>query len=103
MPKTERFFAQVASSISELRDTMQHDLDRCYSVNGSIVLDQVTECLADAFATYYPSFRRDAFVEATRVPRDAGPLRAGASDDSSIRSRIAAHDRDHHVRGPVRG
>jgi hypothetical protein len=103
MPKTERFFAQVASSISELRETMQHDLDRCYSVNGSMVLDQVTQCLADAFAAYYSAFSRDAFVEATHVRQDAGHLRPGRADDSSIRSRIAAHDRDHQARPPVRG
>jgi hypothetical protein len=99
---SERFFDQVASSIGEMRGTVQNDLDRCYSVNGSIVLDQLTQHLADAFAAHYPSFKRDAFVKATRVPQGSGHLTDSACDDPDIRSQHRVHDRDHAPR-PARG
>ena len=88
MPMTKRFFEQVASSISEMRGTVQNDLDRCYSVNASIVLDQLTQRLAEAFAAHYPSFKRDAFVKATHVPQCSGLLTDSACDDPGIRPRI---------------
>ena len=85
MRTTERFFEQVASSISEMRVTVQNDLDRCYSVNGSIVLDQLTERLADAFAAHFPRFKRDAFLKATHVPQGSSHLTDSACDDPGIR------------------
>ena len=88
MPMTKRFFEQVASSISEMRGTVQNDLDRCYSVNGSIVLDQLTQRLADAFAAHYPYFERDAFLKATHVPQGSSHLTDSACDDAGICSRI---------------
>ena len=88
MPMTKRFFEQVASSISEMRGTVQNDLDRCYSVNGSIVLDQLTQRLADAFAAHYPYFERDAFLNATHVPQGSSHLTDSACDDAGIRSGI---------------
>ncbi len=84
MPMTERFFEQVASSIREMRGTVQNDLDRSYSVNGSIVLDQLTQHLADTFAAHYPSFKRDAFLMATHVPQGSGDLTDSACDDPGI-------------------
>jgi hypothetical protein len=99
MPKTERFFEQVASSISDMRGTVQNDLDRCYSVNGSIVLDQLTELLADVLAAHYACFKRDAFLEATHVPQGSSHRTDSACDDPGIRSRIVCtHDRDQHTR-----
>jgi hypothetical protein len=86
MPTPERFLEQVASSISEMRDTVQNDLDRCYSLNGSIVLDQLTERLADAFAAHYPRFKRDAFLTATHVPQGSGRLQAVDAMNSANRS-----------------
>jgi hypothetical protein len=88
MPTTERFFEQVAFSISDMRGTVQNDLDRCYSVNGSIVLDQLTQRLADAFASDYPCFKRDAFLRATHVPQGSDHLTDSACDDPGIRCRI---------------
>jgi hypothetical protein len=74
MRTDKRFFEQVAGSIREMQDTVQSDLDRCYSVNGSIVLDQLTQHLADVFAAHYPYFERDAFLKASHVPQDSGHL-----------------------------
>jgi hypothetical protein len=79
----KRFFEQVASSISEMRDTVQNDLDRCYSVNGSIVLEQLTQRLADIFAANYPYFERDAFLKASHVPQGTGHLRDSACEDGA--------------------
>jgi hypothetical protein len=85
MRTTERIFEQVASSIGEMQGTVQNDLDRCYSVNGSIVLDQLTQRLADAFAARFPYFKRDAFLKATHVPQGSGHLTDSACDDPGIR------------------
>jgi hypothetical protein len=74
MRTTKRLFEQVASSIREMRGTVQNDLDRSYSVNGSIVLDQLTQRLADVFAANYPHFERGAFLNATQVPKGSGHL-----------------------------
>jgi hypothetical protein len=88
MPWTERFFEQVASSIREMRGTIQNDLDQCYSVTSSIVLDQLTQRLADTFAAHYPRFQRDTFVQATRVPKGSCHLTETASDDPDSSSCI---------------
>ena len=85
MPMTKRFLDEVASSISEMRGTVENDLDRCYSVNGSIVLDQLTQRLADTFAAHHPGFKRDAFLKATHVPQGSGHLTDSACDDPGIR------------------
>jgi hypothetical protein len=81
MPMTERIFEQVASSIREMRGTVQNGLDKCDSVTSSILLDQLTERLADTFSVHYPRFDRVAFLEATRVPEGADHLTGCAGDD----------------------
>jgi hypothetical protein len=101
VPMSERFFEHVASSISEMRDTVQSDLDWCYSVNGSIVLDQLTQRLADAFADHYPSFEREAFLNATRVAESSGHHTDSAWDDQGIRPAHGVHDAERHARRPT--
>jgi hypothetical protein len=61
MPMRDRDFALVASSIRYLRSEVQSDLDQSYAVDGAIVLDRLTEQLADDFAACYPCFKGDAF------------------------------------------
>jgi hypothetical protein len=85
---TERIFDQVASSIREMRGTVQSDLDQCYSVTSSIVLDQLTERLADTFAAQYPRFKRDTFLKATCVPQGSGHLTDSVCDHPDSSSRI---------------
>jgi hypothetical protein len=61
MPMRDRDFELVASSIRYLRSEVQSDLDQSYAVDGAIVLDRLTEQLADDFDARYPCFKRDAF------------------------------------------
>jgi hypothetical protein len=103
MPMTERFFEQVASSISEMRGRVQNDRDLSYSVNGSIVLDQLSQRMADAFAAHYPWFKRDAFLQATHVPQGLGHLTDSACDDPGNALPHPLHDRDQHAWRPARG
>lgn len=84
MSMTERDFEVVADTIREMRDSVQNDLDSFYSVSGWIVLDQLTERLADAFAAHYRRFKRDAFLRATYAPWCS----RGLKDTPSVRSRI---------------
>jgi hypothetical protein len=88
MPMTHGFFEQVASSIREVRGTLQNDLDQRYPVTSLIVLDQLTERLADTFAVHYPHFKRDTFLDATRVPQGSDHLTESACDDPDNSSRI---------------
>jgi hypothetical protein len=74
-----RDFAVVASSIRSMRIVVQTDLDRSYSVHGALVLDRLTEQLADNFAARYPGFNRAAFLSDTRVHQAFG----GPADDVS--------------------
>ena len=62
-----RDFAVVASSIRSLRIVVQTDLDRSYSDHGALVLDRLTEQLADDFAARYPGFDQAAFLNDTLV------------------------------------
>jgi hypothetical protein len=101
MPVTERFFEQVASSIREMRGSVQNDLDQCYSVTSSIVLDQLTQRLADTFAAHYPRFQRDTFLEATRVSQGSGHLADRASDVSDISSRAVYTIETNRCGGPA--
>lgn len=103
MPMTERFIEEVASSIREMRGTVQNDLDLCYSVNGSIVLDQLTLRMADAFAAHYPSFKRDAFLQATQVSHGSGRPPDGACDDPWISLPHRRHDRHKQARRSASG
>ena len=61
-----RDFAVVASSIRSLRIVVQTDLDRSYSDHGALVLDRLTEQLADDFAARYPGFNQAAFLNDTQ-------------------------------------
>jgi hypothetical protein len=88
MPLTERIFEQVAFSIREMRGTGQDDLDPSYSVTSSIVLDQLTQRLADTFSAHYPRFKRDTFLEATRVTQSSGQLTDSACDDPDRSSHV---------------
>jgi hypothetical protein len=86
MPVTPGFFEQVASSIREMRCTVQKD--QRYSVTSSIVLDQLTQRLADTFAVHDPRFKRDTFLDATRIPQGSRHLTDSACDDPDRSSRI---------------
>jgi hypothetical protein len=86
MPETQGFFEQVASSIREMRSTVQND--QRYSVTSSIVLDQLTQRLADTFAVHYPRFKTDTFLNATRIPQGSRHLTDSACDDHDSSSRI---------------
>ncbi len=86
MPVTQGFFEQVASSIREMRGTVQND--QRYSVTSSIVLDQLTQRLADTFAVHYPRFKRDTFLNATRIPQGSHHLADRACDDPDSSSRL---------------
>jgi hypothetical protein len=88
MAMTERFFEQVACSIREMRGTVQNDLDQCYSVSSSIVLDQLTERLADTFASHYPRFNRDTFLTATRAPQGSDHFTDSACEDLDGSARV---------------
>ena len=63
----ERDFAFVASSIRYMRSKVQTDLDQSYSVHGALVLDRLSEVLADDFAARYPGFKQAAFLNDTQV------------------------------------
>jgi hypothetical protein len=68
MPMREKDFELVASSIRYLRNEVTSDLDQSYEIDGAIVLDRLTEQLADDFASRYPCFKRDAFRVGAGVP-----------------------------------
>jgi hypothetical protein len=57
----------VASSIRRLRIEVLNDPDQSYSADGPLVLDRLTEQLADDFAAQYLFFRREAFLKASQV------------------------------------
>ena len=61
-----RDFAVVASSIRSMRIVVQTDLPRSYSDHGELVLDRLTEQLADDFAARYPVFNQAAFLNDTQ-------------------------------------
>ena len=82
-----RDFAVVASSIRFMRNTVQTDLDRSYSTYGALVLDRLTEQLADDFAAQYPGFNQAAFLTDTQV-RQAFDRPA---DDASVGPCIGSH------------
>lgn len=63
----DRDFALVASSIRYMRNKVGTDLDRSYSVHGALVLDRLSEQLADDFAARYPGFNQAAFLNDTQV------------------------------------
>ena len=63
----ERDFAFVASSIRYMRSKVETDLDQSYSVHGALVLDRLSELLADDFAARYPGFKQAAFLNDTQV------------------------------------
>jgi hypothetical protein len=81
---TQRDFDLVASSILHIRGKAQNDLDWGYSVMGAVVLDQLTERLADDFAAHHPHFNRRAFLEATWVFQSSDDLKNSASDGSTV-------------------
>ena len=82
-----RDFAVVASSIRFMRSVVQTDLDRSYSDHGALVLDRLTEQLADDFAAQYPGFNQAAFLTDTQV-RQAFDRPA---DDASVGPCIGSH------------
>ena len=70
-----------------MRNTVQTDLDRSYSTYGALVLDRLTEQLADDFAAQYPGFNQAAFLTDTQV-RQAFDRPA---DDASVGPCIGSH------------
>lgn len=82
-----RDFAVVASSIRFMRSVVQTDLDRSYSVHGALVLDRLSEQLADDFAARYPSFNQDAFLNDTQVRQAFDP----PADDVSVGPCVGSH------------
>jgi hypothetical protein len=86
MPVTRGAFEQVASSIREMQGTAQND--QRYSVTSSVVLDQLTQRLADTFAVHYPRFKRDTFLNATRIPQGSRHFMDSACDDPDSSSRF---------------
>ena len=87
MPMTERDFEQVASAIRYMRSKVQTDLDRSYSVHGALILDRLTEQLADDFAARYPGFNQAAFLNDTQF-RQGFDL---PDDDVSVGPCIGSH------------
>ena len=75
-----RDFAVVASSIRFMRSVVQTDLDRSYSDHGALVLDRLTEQLADDFAARYPGFNEAAFLNDTQFRQGFDRL----DDDVSV-------------------
>jgi hypothetical protein len=68
MPMREKDFELVASSIRYLRNEVKSDLDQSYEIDGAIVLDRLTEQLADDFASRYPSFNHQvAFLRISLI------------------------------------
>jgi hypothetical protein len=82
-----RDFAVVASSIRFMRSVVQTDLDRSYSDHGALVLDRLTEQLADDFAARYPGFNQAAFLNDTQF-RQGFDL---PDDDVSVDPCIDSH------------
>jgi hypothetical protein len=82
-----RDFAVVASSIRFMRSVVQTDLDRSYSDHGALVLDRLTEQLADDFAARYPGFNEAAFLNDTQFRQGFDRL----DDDVSVGPCIGSH------------
>jgi hypothetical protein len=62
MAMRQRDFEFVASSIARMRSQVQTDLDRRYAENGAVVLNRLTEQLAEDCAARYPRLEREAFL-----------------------------------------
>jgi hypothetical protein len=93
MPMTDGDFQLVAHSIRSLRGQVHSDLDQSYSVNGALVLDQLSEIMADGFDGKYRRFDRDAFLRATQLPDDSGGSTEGGSGDPRVPSPHLVRDR----------
>src|SRR6516164_4507599 len=74
MAMKEGDFEIVASSIRRLRIEVLNDPDQSYSVDGTLVLDRLTEQLADDFAAQYLFFGREAFLMASQVSQGSGSV-----------------------------
>jgi len=83
----EADFALVASSIRSMRSKVQTDLDPSYSVHGALVLDRLTEQLADDFAARYPGFKQAAFLNDSQVRQTFDR----PADDVSVGPCVGSH------------
>jgi hypothetical protein len=88
MNMMQRDFDLVASSILHMRGKVQTDLDWGYSVNGAVILDQLTERLAADFAAQYRHFNRHAFIDATQGSPYSDDFTGGASSESTVSCRL---------------